>query len=71
MGSSNSTFEIFFNIVNGECRSAFEFKNSNDPSTGERLWDWPVATSKDVEEAVNSVNDTFKVWSALHSKKER
>lgn len=64
MGSSDSTFETFFNVVNGECRSAVNFKNGTDPSTGEKLWDWPIATTKDLEEAVRSANDAFKTWSS-------
>jgi acyl-CoA reductase-like NAD-dependent aldehyde dehydrogenase len=63
MGSSDYTFETFFNVVNGECRSAFKFKHGTDPSTGKKLWDWPVATTNDVEEAVQSANDAFNVWS--------
>ncbi|KAJ5983300.1 hypothetical protein N7481_005399 [Penicillium waksmanii] len=64
MGSSDSTFETFFNVVNGECRSAFKFRYGTDPSTGKKLWDWPVATTNDVEEAVQSANDAFEVWSS-------
>lgn len=63
MGSSGPSFETFFNVINGELRDSSDSTYSSDPSTGLRLWDVPVATQKDVEDAVQSANNAFKVWS--------
>ena len=35
-----------------------------DPSTGAPLWKVPVATPKDLDDAVEASNAAFKVWSA-------
>ncbi|KAJ5241713.1 uncharacterized protein N7469_000040 [Penicillium citrinum] len=63
MDCSDSSFETFFNVVNGECRGAVNFKNGIDLSTGEKLWDWSVTSTKDLEEAVQFANNVFKLWS--------
>lgn len=63
MTASSLNFETFFNIVKGERRVSDKTTFSVDPSTEARLWDVPVATTRDVEDAVESANDAFKAWS--------
>ncbi|GIK05272.1 hypothetical protein Aspvir_009376 [Aspergillus viridinutans] len=63
MASSDFTFETFFNIVKGEHRTSDKTVFGIDPSTESRLWDVPVATTRDVEDAVESANEAFKTWS--------
>lgn len=53
----------FFNVINGERRSAASFHQVTDPRTEEPLWDAPVATSEDLEEAINAAQKAFKTWS--------
>lgn len=65
MASSDFSFETFFNIVKGECRTSTKTICGIDPSTESRLWDVPVATPHDVEDAVESANEAFKTWSAM------
>lgn len=55
-------FDSFFNIVNGERRSSATNVFGTDPSTESRLWDVPMATKKDIEDAVTAANDAFPTW---------
>ena len=57
-------FEIFFNVVNGEHRTSNKTTFGVDPSTESKLWDVPVASTQDVEDAVRCANEAFKTWSA-------
>ncbi|KAJ5857803.1 hypothetical protein N7455_008697 [Penicillium solitum] len=57
-------FEMFYNVVDGECRTSDKTTFSVDPSTESKLWDVPVASAQDVEDAVRSANEAFKTWSA-------
>lgn len=52
----------FFNVINGETRSAASFHQVTDPRTEEPLWDAPVATPEDLEEAINAAQKAFKTW---------
>jgi acyl-CoA reductase-like NAD-dependent aldehyde dehydrogenase len=63
MAACGFNFETFFNIVNGGRRVSDKTTFSIDPSTECRLWDVPVATPHDVEDAVKFANDAFKNWS--------
>ncbi|KAL8780732.1 MAG: hypothetical protein Q9194_000734 [Teloschistes cf. exilis] len=56
-------FSTFNNIIDGDRRSAKHFYYGIDPSTEERLWDVPVATEADVEDAVNAAQRAFSSWS--------
>lgn len=61
MGSLESP--KFYNIINGEKRSAAKFHQVTDPRTEETLWDVPLATPEDLEEAITVANKAFKTWS--------
>jgi acyl-CoA reductase-like NAD-dependent aldehyde dehydrogenase len=52
----------FFNIINGEKRSSEQFHQVTDPRTEEPLWDVPVATTKDLDEAVEVAQKALKTW---------
>ncbi|KAI4204672.1 MAG: hypothetical protein LQ350_000987 [Teloschistes chrysophthalmus] len=56
-------FNTFNNVIDGDPRSAKHFYHGIDPSTEERLWDVPVATEGDVEDAVNAAQRAFSSWS--------
>ncbi|KAF2401717.1 betaine aldehyde dehydrogenase 1 [Trichodelitschia bisporula] len=64
-------FETFYNIVDGQKRSASSFTNGVDPTTAEKLWDVPVATEQDVNDAVDAGNRAFKSWSKTPIEKRR
>ncbi|XHG08797.1 hypothetical protein AWENTII_011888 [Aspergillus wentii] len=53
----------FSNIINGKPRSSPIIHNAIDPSTGNPLWDVPVASNEDLEDAVTSAREAFKSWS--------
>ncbi|CAK7213008.1 hypothetical protein SEUCBS140593_001700 [Sporothrix eucalyptigena] len=57
-------FVQYHNVVGNQRQGADVSAASTDPSTGVKLWDVPVATSKDVEAAVQWANDAFPAWSA-------
>jgi len=56
------SFTSFHNVINGELRDAKEHSNGYYPATGEKLWDVPVASKQDVEEAVQAARAAFKIW---------
>lgn len=60
MGSLESP--KFYNIINGEKRSATKSHQVTDPRTEEPLWDVPIATPEDLEDAIVAANKAFKTW---------
>ncbi|KAF2815451.1 betaine aldehyde dehydrogenase [Mytilinidion resinicola] len=56
------SFTSFKNIVNGGFRDAKEHTYGHNPATGEQLWDVPVATKQDVDDAVQAARTAFKSW---------
>ncbi|OCK78285.1 aldehyde dehydrogenase [Lepidopterella palustris CBS 459.81] len=57
------SFTTFYNVVNGENRGSKQSYHGVNPSTGEDLWDVPVATKQDLEDAVKAARTAFKSWS--------
>ncbi|KAK6002968.1 hypothetical protein QM012_000813 [Aureobasidium pullulans] len=54
----------FANIINGEARTkSSKYHNGVNPATGEKLWNVPIATQSDVDEAVASAQKAFESWS--------
>lgn len=58
-------FTAFSNIVNGEFRGAKIFYNGIDPATKKKLWDVPVATERDLDDAVEAANTAHRSWSRI------
>ena len=52
----------FYNIINGERRSAAKSHQVTDPRTEQPLWDAPIATPQDLEDAIAAANEAFKTW---------
>lgn len=52
----------FYNFINGEKRTGASFHQVTDPRTEEPLWDAPVATPEDLEEAISAAQKAFKTW---------
>ncbi|CAM1509683.1 Fc.00g000180.m01.CDS01 [Cosmosporella sp. VM-42] len=67
------SFEQFYNIVGGEKRGvADKTYYGIDPSTGRTLWEVPVATQKDLDDAVAAANSAFGGWAKIqHSERRR
>ena len=53
----------FFNIVNGECRSGTSTDRGANPRTEQALWDAPLASTQDLDDAVAAAQAAFKSWS--------
>ncbi|KAI9830066.1 MAG: hypothetical protein M1819_005896 [Sarea resinae] len=61
---SNMNFATFDNIINGKPRGAAHTFSGVNPSTKEKLWDLPVATTEDVEDAVRAAKKALPAWAA-------
>ncbi|RKL17103.1 hypothetical protein BFJ68_g4608 [Fusarium oxysporum] len=55
-------FTTFVNTVNGTSVTG-KVTQGIDPSTRQKLWDVPVASSEDIENAVSSAKSAFTQWS--------
>jgi acyl-CoA reductase-like NAD-dependent aldehyde dehydrogenase len=53
----------FYNIVNDELRGSKETHRVIDPRTEEELWECPVASAQDFEDAVTAAQHAFTSWS--------
>lgn len=58
-----SRFTAFSEIANGDIQGAQTFDNSINPTTKEKLWDVPVATRRDIDDAVEVANAVHQAWS--------
>ena len=68
---STIDFGQFFNIVDGQQRSSKNVHSGIDPATGEKLWDVPIASQQDVDDAVASAKKAFKTWSQVPIEKRK
>ena len=57
------SFTSFNNIIAGQPRSSSDIHHGINPSTGKELWDVPIATQHDLDDAVKSAQGAFKTWS--------
>ena len=53
----------FFNIINNEKRGGAEVHQVTNPRTEEPLWDCPIASTQDLEDAIAAANKAFPAWS--------
>lgn len=60
---STVEFDSFSNIIDGQPRGGKAKYNDINPATKEKLWDVPVATQQDVEDAVSAAQKAFPSWS--------
>lgn len=50
----------FYNVVNGKPRPSGEYHRVIDPRTEQELWDAPVASTQDLDDAVTAGHEAFK-----------
>lgn len=62
----SNSFTVFANTVNGKACSNGKKVQAINPSTRCQLWDVPVATDDDIENAVIAAKEAFKTWSRTH-----
>lgn len=62
-----------YQVINGKLKGAEKQYYSINPFTEEKLWDTPVASEQDLEEAVEAANVAFQTWkhSALEDRRTR
>jgi delta 1-pyrroline-5-carboxylate dehydrogenase len=56
------SFTSFHNIVAGKQRGSEKTTHTVDPATLENLWEIPIATELDVEDAVTAAKNAFRTW---------
>lgn len=59
---STISWDSFSNIVDGKPRGGKESHQGINPVTGKKLWDVPIATQQDVDDAVASAEKAFQSW---------
>lgn len=55
-------FTKFTNTINGKQTTTDKVRQGINPATLEPLYDVPVATPKDVDDAVEAAQEAFKSW---------
>ncbi|CAM1507400.1 Fc.00g070410.m01.CDS01 [Cosmosporella sp. VM-42] len=51
------------NIINGQFVPTTSTRHSIDPATAEPLWEVPIATKEDLDNAIKHARGAFKSWS--------
>lgn len=59
---STLDFEKFYNIVDGQQRGSEQIHHGLNPTTGQELWEVPIASEKDLNDAVASAKKAFPAW---------
>lgn len=59
---STLEFEKFYNIVDAKQRTSKNLHHGINPATGEELWDLPIATEQDLNDAVVAAKKAFPAW---------
>ncbi|KAH6988266.1 aldehyde dehydrogenase [Ilyonectria sp. MPI-CAGE-AT-0026] len=62
--SSQLDFTTFFNIIGDENRAGSRVAHGINPSDGSALWDSPLATEQDLNDAVAAAQRAFPKWAA-------
>lgn len=56
-------FNGFYNTINGKSTTTEKTRHGTDPATEKQNPEVPIATKKDVDEAVAAAQEAFKTWS--------
>ncbi|KAF3002629.1 hypothetical protein E8E13_009021 [Curvularia kusanoi] len=68
---STLDFEKFYNVVNGENRGSNEIHHGINPATGQELWDVPIASTQDLNDAVAAAKKAFPAWRDTPTEKRK
>jgi acyl-CoA reductase-like NAD-dependent aldehyde dehydrogenase len=68
---STLDFEKFYNIIDGQQRGSDNIHNGINPTSGEKLWDVPIGSEKDLNDAVASAKKAFPAWAATPVEKRK
>lgn len=55
-------FKKFYNIIDGQQRGSDSIHNGINPTSGEKLWDVPIASEQDLNDAVAAGKKAFPAW---------
>lgn len=61
-GSQKLNFDTFQNVINGKLVSSGKTRRGVNPANKKELWEVPVATEQDLDDAVNAGRAAFKKW---------
>jgi delta 1-pyrroline-5-carboxylate dehydrogenase len=59
---STLEFDKFYNIIDGQQRGSDDIHHGVNPATGTELWDVPIGTEKDLNDAVAAAKKAFPSW---------
>jgi delta 1-pyrroline-5-carboxylate dehydrogenase len=59
---STLDFETFYNIIDGKQRGSDKIHHGINPATGQELWDVPIASQQDLDDAVAAAKKAFPAW---------
>jgi acyl-CoA reductase-like NAD-dependent aldehyde dehydrogenase len=59
---STLDFEKFYNIVDGKQRGSDSIHHGVNPTSGQELWDVPIASEQDLNDAVAAAKKAFPAW---------
>ncbi|KAF1944649.1 betaine aldehyde dehydrogenase 1 [Clathrospora elynae] len=59
---SNLNFEKFYNIIDGKQRGSDKIHHGINPASGQELWDVPIASEQDLNDAVAAAKKAFPAW---------
>jgi len=68
---STIDFEKFYNIVDGKQRGSDKIHHGVNPTSGQNLWDVPIASEQDLNDAVASAKKAFPEWRDLGIEKRK
>jgi len=59
---STLNFETFHNIIDGKPRASDNIHHGVNPATGQKLWDVPIGSEQDLNDAVAAAKRAFPAW---------
>jgi acyl-CoA reductase-like NAD-dependent aldehyde dehydrogenase len=69
--SNHLSFTEFGNVIDGKVTKTEKIRTGINPSTGEPLYDHPVSTAKDIDDAVDAARRAFPSWSKTPMEKRK
>ena len=68
---STLDFEKFYNIIDGKQRGSDKIHHGINPTSGQELWDVPIASEQDLNDAVAAANKASPAWKATPIEKRK
>jgi acyl-CoA reductase-like NAD-dependent aldehyde dehydrogenase len=59
---STISFETFHNIIDGKQRGSDDIHHGVNPTSGQDLWDVPIGSEQDLNDAVAAAKKAFPKW---------